>query len=66
MVVVVMEIIIKYLNVLIDDEDLEKVHQFNWQLRSQHDDRQHYFSCTVKGERIQLHRLLVDAPDNMW
>ena len=57
---------------LVDDEDYERVNQYKWYCydnkRSGHQyvDRMLYDLLSKKQRHLSLHRLIMDAPDNMY
>lgn len=63
------ELIIEHLwydlKVKISIEDVERVSQYRWVLRSNVNTRYKYFSASDKGKPIMLHRFIVNCPDNM-
>ncbi|MDR1901356.1 MAG: HNH endonuclease [Treponema sp.] len=62
-----MTINIKGYDVLIDDDDAEKVLSKKWQISTRRENGGAYFSCHIKrnGKKLYLHRLITNAPEGM-
>jgi len=48
---------------LIDDEDLEKVTQHNWNLERARKGLCYYAVSALNGRKLCMHRLIIEAPD---
>lgn len=58
----------KTINYVIDAEDIDKVHNFShgtWHSTCNNDGRYRYAMTSIKGKKILLHRLIMNAPNGL-
>lgn len=60
-----MNFVIKEITIQIDDEDYNKINSYFWQVEYRSIKKDYRIKAIVNGKRVYLHRLIMNAPDNL-